>query len=161
MLRYSAAIRKLGLAALVPALALTVPGRAADAGSRVAYAGGTILEIPQRANGLLQTVDRDYLVLRTRNATLKVPYERVNLLEYGQNVSRRYALAVLLSPVFLLSKARRHFLTVGFTDDDGRQQALVFVVDKGDIRTLLASLEARTGRRVEFQDEEARRAGKG
>jgi hypothetical protein len=37
----------------------------------------------------------------------------------------------------------------------------VFRVDKGDIRSVLASLEARTGRRVEYQDQEARKAGKG
>jgi len=34
-------------------------------------------------------------------------------------------------------------------------------VEKGDIRAVLAGLEARTGRRVEFQDDEARKAGKG
>jgi len=33
-------------------------------------------------------------------------------------------------------------------------------VEKGDIRLVLAGLEARTGRRVEFQDEEARKTGK-
>jgi hypothetical protein len=38
---------------------------------------------------------------------------------------------------------------------------MVFRVNKGDIRIILASLEARTGRKVEFQDEEARKAGKG
>lgn len=92
---------------------------------------------------------------------MKVLYERVNLLEYGQQASRRLALAVLVSPVFAMSKKRRHFLTVGFTDDEGRQNAMVFVVDKNDIRTVLATLEARTGRKVEFQDEEARRAGRG
>jgi hypothetical protein len=36
---------------------------------------------------------------------------------------------------------------------------LVFRVEKGDIRSLLASLQARTGRRVEYQDDEARKAG--
>jgi hypothetical protein len=37
----------------------------------------------------------------------------------------------------------------------------VLRVDKGDIRSVLAGLEARTGRRVEFLDDEARKAGKG
>ena len=87
--------------------------------------------------------------------------ERVNLLEYGQQASRRLALAILFSPMLAMSKSRRHYLTVGYTDDDGRQNAMVFTVDKNDIRTVLATLEARTGRKVEFQDEEARRAGRG
>jgi hypothetical protein len=34
-------------------------------------------------------------------------------------------------------------------------------VNKNDIRQLLVSLEARSGRRVEYQDDEARKAGKG
>jgi hypothetical protein len=34
-------------------------------------------------------------------------------------------------------------------------------LDKDDVRSVLAGLEARTGRRVEYQDEEARRTGKG
>jgi hypothetical protein len=38
---------------------------------------------------------------------------------------------------------------------------MVFKVDKGKIRALLVSLEARTGLKVQFQDEQARKAGKG
>ena len=92
---------------------------------------------------------------------LGVPYKRINLLEYGQNANRRIAMAVVISPLFLLSKARKHFLTVGYTDDEGKQQAMVFRVDKGNVRATLASLEARTGLKVQFQDDEARKAGKG
>ena len=65
------------------------------------------------------------------------------------------------SPLFLLVKKREHFLTVGYSDDENHQQAMVFKVSKDDIRTVLVSLEARTGRRVEFQDDDARKGGKG
>ncbi|MFN7937718.1 MAG: hypothetical protein U0R19_30600 [Bryobacteraceae bacterium] len=128
---------------------------------RVEYIGGTVDAFPGGTAGILKTSDKEYLILVTKKATMKVLYERVNLLEYGQQVSRRYALAILISPVLILSRKRKHFLTVGFQDDAGKQQAAVFTVDKDDIRTLLASLEARTGVRVEFQDEEARRQGRG
>jgi hypothetical protein len=37
----------------------------------------------------------------------------------------------------------------------------VFRVDKNDIRIALVTLEARTGQTVQYQDEEARIAGKG
>jgi len=92
---------------------------------------------------------------------VRIPYESVNLLEYGQQVSRRYAMAVVISPLLLLSKSRKHFLTIGYTDEEGRQQAIVLQVDKSHIRPVLAGLEAKTGRRVEYQDQEARKAGKG
>ena len=74
---------------------------------------------------------------------------------------RRYAAAVLISPLLLLSKSRKHFVTLEYVDSEGKQQALVFRTDKRDIRGLLAALEARTGRRIEFQDDEARKSGKG
>ena len=144
-------------------LAGWVPPISAASGnrSRVEYIGGTIEAFSGGTDGILKTSDKEYLILVTRRATMKVLYERVNLLEYGQQVSRRYALAILISPVLILSRKRKHFLTLGFQDDAGKQQAAVFTVDKNDIRTLLASLEARTGVRVEFQDEEARRQGRG
>jgi hypothetical protein len=64
----------------------------------------------------------------------------------------------VISPVFLLSKSRKHFLTIGYSGDDGKQQALVFRVDKNSIRSTLAALEARTGQKTQYQDEQARKA---
>lgn len=141
------------------ALLCALPAKASR--GRAEYIGGTVTQIAEGTAGLLKTTDEEYLIYATKSATLKVLYGRVNLLEYGQQVSRRYAMAVLLSPVFIMAKKRKHFLTIGFTDDTGKQQALVFLIDKDAIRALLASLEARTGQRVEFQDNEARKAGKG
>jgi hypothetical protein len=133
---------------------------AGDPGGRAEYIGGTA-SIQKKASGSLQTTD-DYLFrFRSKKTTIEVPYERINLIEYGQKVDRRYAMAIVVSPMFLLSKSRRHFLTVGYTDEQGNQQALIFRVDKGDIRSVLVSLEARTGRKVQYQDDEARKAGKG
>ena len=130
-------------------------------GGHAAYLGGTIPQFQQGAEGALDAVDQHYLVFWTRKTNLRVPYEKINLLEYGQNVSRHVALAVLISPMFLLSKKRQHFLTVGYQDDEGHQQAMVFKVEKSGIRTVLAMLEARTGLKVQYQDDEARRGSKG
>jgi len=150
-------LRKVGLSLLFAYCSLLAGGH----GSRAEYAGGTISQIPDGCSGSIQAVDDQYFVFYSNNARWRVPYDRINLIEYGQKVDRRYMAAVLVSPLFLLSKKRQHFLTVGYSDDDGRQQAMIFRVSKGDIRTILVSLEARTGRKVEFQDEEARKAGKG
>jgi hypothetical protein len=132
----------------------------AEDGGRAEYIGGTA-PIQKKASGTLQTTDDQLFRFRSKKKTIEVPYERINLLEYGQKVDRRYGLAIVVSPMFLLSKARRHFLTVGYTDEQGSQQALIFRVDKGDIRSVLVGLEARTGRKVQYQDDEARKAGKG
>jgi hypothetical protein len=134
---------------------------AGQPGSRVQYVGGTIVQIPQGCSGRAQTLDEQFFVFYSKGASWRVPYDSIDLLEYGQKVDRRYLAAVIVSPLFLLSKSRSHFLTIGYTDESGKHQALIFRVNKDDIRSALVTLEARTGRRVEFQDEEARKAGKG
>ncbi|HEY7210561.1 MAG TPA: hypothetical protein VH477_09845 [Bryobacteraceae bacterium] len=134
---------------------------AEHSGSHVTYVGGTRADIPAKNSGDIEVSDRAYFVFTSKHTTVKIPYERINLLEYGQKVDRRYIAAVVISPLFMLAKKREHFLTVGFQDDEGQQQAMVFQVDKNDIRLALVTLEARTGQNIQYQDDDARLAGKG
>jgi len=145
---------------LLSAGVLLMPLQGAN-GSHAEYIGGTIAEVPQNAGGVIRTTDELFFLFQTKRTLVSVPYAHINLIEYGQKVDRRYVLAIVVSPLFLMSKSRRHFLTIGYEDENGRQQALVFQVEKSDIRTVLACLEARTGQKVTYQDDEARRAGKG
>jgi len=128
-------------------------------GDPVEHVGGTVAGLP-RASGLMDLTGRDALRFRTGRSGLDIPYEDINVVEYGQKVNRRYLEAVVISPLFLLAKKRQHFVTIGFTDAEGRQQAVVFRVNKDHIRAVLVGLEAKTGRKVQFQDPEARKAGK-
>jgi hypothetical protein len=134
---------------------------AASDGIRVQFVGGTVTEVPVKSSARLDITGRQTLVFHAGKSDLTIPYDKINIIEYGQNVSRRFAAAVLISPILLLSKSRKHFVTLEYVDAGGKQQALVFRAPKGDIRGLLAGLEARTGRRIEFQDDEARKSGKG
>ena len=142
-------------------LILALPLAAVEPGVKAEFVGGTVSGIAAKTNLRLDLTGADTLVLHSGNTELDIAYQKINTVEYGQHVSRRYAAAVLISPLLLLSKSRRHFVTIGYLDESGKQQALVFRVKKGDIRSVLASLEARTGRRIEYQDDEARKAGKG
>jgi hypothetical protein len=152
-------MRILALSAIFCALATSV--LAGHSGSRAEYVGGTRPDIPANNTGDIEVSDRVYFVFTAKHAQVKIPFERINLIEYGQKVDRRYLAAVVISPLFMLAKKREHFLTVGFQDNDGAQQAMVFRVDKNDIRIALVTLEARTGQVVQYQDDEARLAGKG
>jgi len=134
---------------------------AAENGSRAQYVGGTLAALAANTEGRVSAADGESFEFRSRPAMIRVPYQRVTLLEYGQSVSRRYAMAILISPVLILSKKRAHFLTIGYLDDEGQQQAMVLRLDKGSVRAVLASLEARTGRKVQYLDGEARKAGGG
>jgi hypothetical protein len=151
----------------VAVLALTAfvfalpPLSGADSGSKAFYVGGTVAEIHRKSTVRIDCTGGESLNVRLAHGSLAVPYRNINTIEYGMRVNRRYVEALLISPVFLVAKKRSHFLTVGYEDPDGNQQAMILEVSKSEIRPLLVSLEARTGRRVEYQDEEARKAGKG
>jgi len=134
---------------------------AGEPGARAQVVGGTAAGITAKSSVRVDLTDNNVLVLRFASQQVRILYQKVNTLEYGQNVSRRYAAAVLISPMLLLSKSHKHFVTLGYVDGDGNQQSLVLRVEKGDIRAVLTGLEARTGRRVEYQDDEARKAGRG
>jgi hypothetical protein len=133
---------------------------AARSGSRVEYLGGTRADIPANRNGEIRVTDEVYLVFLTKHTRVKIPYSRINMLEYGQTVNPRYV-AALISPVFMLAKKREHFLTIGFQNDNGHEDAMIFRINKEDVRLALVTLEARTGQEIRFQDEDARLAGKG
>ena len=142
---------------LATALALA----AAEPGVKTQFVGGTVSGMKAKCAARIDLTGPQAMAFECGNTALKIAYRKINTVEYGQTVSRRYAAAILISPVLLLSKSRRHYVTIGYEDETGAQQALVVRVGKGDIRTVLASLEARTGRRVEYQDDEARKSGKG
>ena len=150
-----------GTLLLATILSVPLASLAGEPGGRAAYVGGTLGNIPNNSSGSIQAIDEQYFVFYSKGASVRVPYDQIAAIEYGQKVDRRYAMAVLISPVFVLSKKRVHFLTVVYSDEKGREQAMIFKVDKSDIRAMLVCLEARTGRKVQFQDEEARKAGKG
>jgi hypothetical protein len=138
-----------------------LPLSAGHIGARAEFIGGTCADIPANQSGDMRMADSIYFVFLAKKTQIKIPYERINLLEYGQDVSHRYIQGLLISRMLFTAKKRRHFLTVGFQDDSGQQQAIVFRVEKNDIRLALVALEARTGQRVQYQDDEARVGGKG
>jgi hypothetical protein len=144
---------------ILPALSPLL--QAGSPGDRVQYVGGTVAELPGKSPGRIQITDPEAFLFESRGVIIRVPYSTITNLEYGQRVDRRYLAAILISPLLLLSKRHTHFLTVGYTDSGGKQQAMVFEVGQGAVRSVLVSLEARSGRKVEYQDEEARKAGKG
>ena len=130
----------------------------AGAQTTVEYVGGTAPQLAAGTHGSIVLSDVRYVAFYAGKLQMRVAYDRVNLVEYGQQVDRRLALALVISPVFLLSKSRKHFLTIGYSGEDGRQQAMVFRVDKNGIRPTLVALEARTGLKIQYQDEQARKA---
>lgn len=150
-----------GLILCLAVLGLAAGPAAGGEGAAAEYVGGTLPSLQAGEQGRLIVADPVSLAFETRRSALRIPYERVNLIEYGQQVDRRLLEAILISPMLILSKKRAHFLAIGYQTEDGRQEAVLLKVDKKAIRAVLVSLEARTGLRVTYMDAEARKAGKG
>jgi hypothetical protein len=128
------------------------------------YIGGTVNSLKEGCEGKASARDEKVFVFATdekEGVKVEIPYDKVDSLEYGQKAGRRVGVAFVVNPIFIFSKKRRHFLTLGYTDADGKQQAAVFEMGKDVIRVNLATLEARTGKKIEYQDEEARKSGRG
>jgi hypothetical protein len=128
---------------------------------KAAYIGGTENQIKDGTEGTSSAKDDKHFVFEYKDGKLEIPYDQVDDLEYGQKAGRRVGLAIAISPWLLLSKKRKHFLTVGWKDDQDKQHAVVLELGKSVVRTTLATLEARTGKKIEYQDDEARKSGLG
>jgi hypothetical protein len=145
-------------------------------GKNAAYFGGTanvFAGAKDPVEGRLNTTDEEYLVLTAeegafKGTELKIRYKDITELEYGQKAGRRVGAAigtaVLLGPlglVTLFSKKRKHFITVSYRDAAGKDQAAVLELGKDIIRTTLTIVETRSGKEIQVQDEEARKASRG
>ena len=140
---------------LVPSLALAVDG------DKAMYVGGTMTGVKEKAEGPLDTKDETAIAFTTKkDGSLSIPYASITGLEYGQKAGRRVAVAVLVSPLALFSKKRKHYLTISFNDAAGKEQAAVFELGKEIVRTTLTIVETRSGKKIDYQDEEARKAGR-
>ena len=158
-------MRRLLAICLIGIFLLALPIEAGLDSKKAKYIGGTLTAIKEDTEGTTSTDDEKVFVFTYKDGKatqkLTIPYARVNDLEYGQKAGRRLGLALTISPWLLLSKKRKHFLTLGFQDENDKQQAAVFELGKDIVRVTLAALEARTGRKIEYQDEEARKSSKG
>lgn len=166
------------LTALCLIFSLSMPlAMAGLGGDRAAYQGGTTRnrDFPGAKKAVEGHLDLDYpdeMRFRFESnrgfETYSIPYKQFVDIEYGQKAGRRVgaavATAILISPAglfMLFSKKRKHFITIGYLDSEGVQQVAVFELGKSLVRTTLPILEARSGKKITYQDEEARKSGKG
>lgn len=150
-------------AALLAVIVASVTVGAVDS-KKAEYVGGTITGIQEEAGGNLDTTTEAQMVFtpeRGKDPSLMIPYKNITGLEYGQKAGRRVGAAILVNPLLLFSKKRKHFFTIGFKDKDGKEQAIVLELGKDIVRTTLTIIETRSGKDIEYQDEEARKAGRG
>lgn len=69
--------------------------------------------------------------------------------EYSFSKSLRYKTAILVSPVFLFSRGKKHWFTIV-----GSKESTVLHLDKKNYKAILAAFESHTGLKVETAGEE-------
>lgn len=121
------------------------------------YIGGTVTAIPEQTEGKLDFKHEEKMAFVWSAKSWELPYKQITSLEYGQKAGRRVGVAVVISVWALFSKKRRHFLTIGFKDAEGKPQAALIELGKNKTKSSLAILEARTGLKVEYESEEAKK----
>jgi hypothetical protein len=140
---------------------------------KAAYFGGSVAIFSgakDPVEGRLDTVNNEALILRMEKKPfvgqeLRIPYAKIEDLEYGQKAGRRVGAAigytVLLGPLGLLtlfSKKRNHYLTVAWKDDNEQEQVAVLELGKDIVRATLPIVKAKSGKDITYQDDEARKA---
>lgn len=124
--------------------------------NKAVYVGGTLATLKEKAEGRFVTTSESDLTFNAGgDGSVSIPYASVTSLEYGQKAGRRVGVAIMISPLALFSKKRKHYLTITYKDPGGKEQAGVFELGKDIVRTTLKIVEVRTGKEIEFQDNEA------
>lgn len=124
------------------------------------YVGGTVNTIRANSEGVSSVAGTNAFAFQYPGGYLAIPYQRIDSLEYGQKAGRRVAMGLLVNPIFIFSKKRKHYLTIGYKDENDKPQVMVLELGKDVVRVTLSTLEARSGVKIEYQDEEARKSAK-
>lgn len=127
-------------------------------GHKALYVGGTVVGLKEKTEGSVSITEGNAFVFGYKGGKTSIPYDRVTSLEYGQKAGRRLGLGIAVSPLFLFSKKRRHYLTIGYVDENNKQQGAVFELGKDIIHSTLTALESKTGKKIEYEDEEAKKS---
>ncbi len=125
-------------------------------GEEVMYVGGTVADLPEATEGVINIKDAQKMVFASEKGGFEIPYASVKTLEYGQKAGRRVGVAIVITVWALFSKKRKHFLTIGYDDAQGNPQGVVLEIAKGRAKTFITVIEARSGKKVEFESAEAK-----
>jgi hypothetical protein len=82
-----------------------------------------------------------------------IPYDKIKSLLYEKTSRPRYAEAILISPFFLFSKTKRHFLSIQYADANGAGAFCMLHMDKGNSTDIVNTAEAETGKHIERTEE--------
>jgi hypothetical protein len=151
------------ITALLVCLTMTFPLLAGVASNKAQYQGGTISTLKVGTEENLDIRDHALVFANKKTDLATIPYKDIKSIEYGQKAGRRIGAAIgftiLAGPIGLLalaSKKRKHFLSLTW-ETEGNKQAAVFELGKDNVRSVLSSLEVKSGLQTEYESEDAKK----
>jgi len=82
-----------------------------------------------------------------------IPYDKIKSLLYEKTSRPRYAEAILVSPFFLFSKTKKHFLSIQYADANEAGAFCMLHMDKSNAIDIVNTAEAETGKHIERTEE--------
>lgn len=123
-------------------------------GEEATYVSGTLGGIAENTAGKLDFSGQFGMMFTTKKSSKTIPYQEIASLDYGQKAIRRLPPAVGTGWVL---KKRKHYITVTFIDEAGRNQYAVFELAKAIVNSVATRLQTRSGKKLAFDSEDARK----
>ncbi|MBD0371788.1 MAG: hypothetical protein ICV60_13185 [Pyrinomonadaceae bacterium] len=129
---------------------------------KVRYSGGTLKTTTKPDDwGNKLTITSDQILLDLKDGQkLVIDPKKVNGLSYGKEATRRtktYIGLAFISPIFLfglLKKNKKHFVGIEYTDNEGKNVALLLQAKNDQYRAVLTALKGITGKEVATEEKE-------
>lgn len=84
---------------------------------------------------------------------LSINHETIKSMLYERAAKPRYAEGILIAWPLLFTKSKKHYLTIQYNDPQGAGQYAIMRLDKNNVRDVLATAEAQTGKKVDRAEE--------
>jgi len=85
----------------------------------------------------------------TGAAAFSINYDAIRSMQYERTGQPRYLAAVVISPAFLLTRAKKHYLTIEYNDQSGEAHSVIVRLNKRNARKAVATATAQTSKSVE------------
>ena len=126
---------------------------------KVMYVGGTVSSLPPgNVEGSLDfsAAAAMFFVAAKGGSTVAVQWKTIQDLEYGPQIPLQWKKKSRSLPALplLSKKGRKHYVTIGYKDSAGAEQAVVFELGDQIIRRTLTVLKEKSGKRLTCQDEQ-------
>ncbi len=89
----------------------------------------------------------------TGTPAFSINYDAIRSMQYERTGQPRYLAAVVISPAFLLTRAKKHYLTIDYNDQSGEAHSVIVRLNKRNAQNAVATATAQTSKSVEQIEE--------